>query len=74
MIEIKFRVLLAKKETRDRQSYSYREIEDLAGVSKNTIGSWANNKAQRLDLDALNAFCKFLDCTPGELLIYIPEE
>jgi DNA-binding Xre family transcriptional regulator len=35
-------------------------------------GIW-NNSALRIDLATLNALCEALQCTPGDLLEYVPE-
>lgn len=33
-----------------------------------------NNKAKAVRFTTLNAICKALDCQPGDLLEYVPEE
>ena len=33
-----------------------------------------NNKAKAVRFTTLNAICKALDCQPGDILEYVPEE
>ncbi len=33
-----------------------------------------NNKAKAVRLSTLNAICRALDCQPGDLLEYVPDE
>lgn len=73
-IQSQFKILLAEKEIDEGRNYSYREIERITGISKTTIGQWINNKARRFDAKTIEAFCRFFDCQPGDLLIYIPKE
>ena len=73
-IQSQFKILLSQKETKEGRKYSYRNIEEITDVSKTTVGLWNNNKVRRFDANTLEAFCKFFDCQPGDLLVYIPEE
>lgn len=50
------------------------ELQEKSGVNKNTLYSIYNNKSKRVDLSVLNRICAALDCQPGDLLEYIPEE
>jgi putative transcriptional regulator len=31
-------------------------------------------RVKRIDTDTLEALCKALDCQPGDLLVYVPDE
>lgn len=65
----RFSILLAEKELRDGRKYTYRDIEEITKVDKNTIGLWVNGKIQRFDATTLDHLCKFLECKPGDLII-----
>lgn len=43
-----------------------------AGYSDNFATRIANNRIKRLDLDNLERFCELLQCTPNDLLEWIP--
>jgi DNA-binding Xre family transcriptional regulator len=65
----RFSVLLAEKELKEGRKYTYREIEQITGVNKNTIGLWVKGKVQRFDSQTIESLCNFLGCQPGELLV-----
>lgn len=58
----------------ERGNISVAELERRSGVNKNTLHSLYKNKATRYDAATLDRICKTLDCQPGDLLQYIPEE
>lgn len=68
----RFRILLAEKEHRDRNKYSYREIQKITGIAASTLSAWGSNQTRRFDANTIASLCEFLECTPGDLLEYIP--
>jgi CBS domain-containing protein len=50
-----------------------RELSDLVGVNKNTLGRLRSGTAVRLDLNTLDALCRFFECTPNDLLLFSKE-
>lgn len=54
----------------------YKELADLAGLHKVTVSKHKNMKTMpsRLDSETLEKYCKVLNCQPGDLLRYIPDE
>jgi len=44
-----------------------------AGLDITTVSRLWNNKAARIDAATLNALCTALNCTPGDLIEYIPD-
>jgi putative transcriptional regulator len=49
-------------------------LQELSGVNKNTLYSIYNNSNTRIDLSVLDRLCSALDCQPGDLLTYVPDE
>jgi putative transcriptional regulator len=49
-------------------------LHELSGVNKNTLYSIYNNTSTRVDLSVLDRICSALDCQPGDLLVYVPDE
>ncbi|WP_040727382.1 helix-turn-helix transcriptional regulator [Thiomicrorhabdus sp. Kp2] len=47
-----------------------REIE----VNRSSIDKLYNNQAKRIDLETLDKLCKFLDCTPNDILNFTNED
>jgi len=52
------------------------KLKDLAkatGTAVNNLSILKTNKARAIRFSTLNSLCKALDCTPGDLLEYIPD-
>ncbi len=73
-IRSRFKIALATKEVRDGRKYPYRDIEAATGIATSTLTDWAKGagKQKHIALDTLAALCAFLECTPADLLEYIP--
>ena len=50
------------------------EVAEATGIALNNLSILKTNKARAIRFSTLNALCKALNCTPGELLEYIPDE
>jgi len=44
-----------------------------AGISYMTLWRWASGETNSANYDLLNALCRELNVTPGDLLAYVPE-
>ncbi len=73
---IKFRLksLIEQKEIAENRRITYRDIAFEAGVSTNTLTQMANQKMKQIGLITIDKLCKYFDCTPGDILIYVPDE
>jgi putative transcriptional regulator len=52
-------------------------LKDLAqatGLAVNNLSILKTNKARAIRFSTLNSLCKALNCAPGDLLEYIPDE
>ncbi len=74
MIRIKLRSLLDDKSVRDRRRITLNEVAKETGISRTTINRIANVLGYNVTAEAINALCKYFDCTPCELLEYLPDE
>ena len=53
------------------------KLKDLAqatGLAVNNLSVLKTNKARAIRFSTLNSLCKALNCTPGDLIEYVPEE
>ena len=51
------------------------KLKDLAektGIAVNNLSVLKTNKARAIRFSTLNALCQALNCTPGDLLDYVP--
>lgn len=50
------------------------ELADRVGITPANLSILKNNKAKAVRFSTLEALCRELDCQPGDLLEYRPEE
>jgi len=53
------------------------KLKDLAqatGLAVNNLSILKTNKARAIRFSTLNQLCEALNCTPGDLIEYIPDE
>jgi putative transcriptional regulator len=67
---IKFRL---HKIAADRDIIRIGVMAERAGLNFKTVSGLWNNNVLRIDLSTLEALCEALNCTPGDLLEYIPD-
>jgi putative transcriptional regulator len=49
------------------------ELAEATGISLNNLSILKTNKARAIRFSTLNSICKALNCSPGDLLEYIPD-
>ncbi len=67
-IVINIDVMLAKRKM------SVTELSEKVGITMANISILKNGKAKAIKLSTLDSICKALQCQPGDLLEYVPEE
>lgn len=50
-----------------------KELAEATGIAVNNLSVLKTNKARAIRFSTLNAICKALNCSPGDLLEYVPE-
>lgn len=53
---------------------SLQELQEKVGISHANLSKIKNNKINALRFSTLSAICKALDCQPGDLLEYVPDD
>lgn len=53
---------------------SLNELSEKVGISNVNLSKLKTGKASAIRFSTLNAICKALDCQPGDILEYGPEE
>ena len=51
-----------------------KELSEATGIAVNNLSILKLNKAKAIRFSTLEAICRSLRCTPGDLLEYVPEE
>ncbi len=57
-----------------RRKMSSGELAEKVGISAANLSILKTGKAKAVRFTTLNALCKALDCQPGDLLEYKPDE
>jgi putative transcriptional regulator len=50
------------------------ELAEKAGVAKNTVLQLYHERAKGVTFEVLNKICTTLNCTPGDLLEFVPDD
>ena len=53
---------------------SLNELADKVGLSNVNMSNLKTGKMEGIRFETLNSICKVLDCQPGEILEYTPDE
>ena len=67
-IIINIDVMLAKR------NMSVTELSEKVGITMANISILKNGKAKAVKLSTLDSICKALQCQPGDILEYVPDE
>ena len=58
----------------DKRKMSLDQLSQEVGVTMANLSILKTNKAKAVRFTTLEAICKVLDCQPGDILAYVPEE
>ena len=50
-----------------------KDLAEATGLAVNNLSILKTNKARAIRFSTLEALCKALDCTPGDLIEFIPD-
>ena len=67
-IVVNLDVMMAKRKM------SLGELAQRVDITMANLSILKNNKARAVRFSSLEAICKALDCQPGDILEYVPEE
>ena len=68
MIVMNLDVMMAKRKMHSN------ELAKRIGLTQANLSILKTGKAKAIRLNTLNAICRELDCTPGDILEYRPDE
>ncbi|MHC0517997.1 helix-turn-helix domain-containing protein [Vibrio harveyi] len=67
-IVINLDVMLAKREMRSN------ELAKLIGITEQNLSVLKNGRAKAVKLATLEAICTHLNCQPGDILEFVPDD
>ena len=62
------------KEARKKKGLTQLQLAYKLGMTPQNVQRIENNLSKTISKDTLNKLCKILDCTPGDIFIYLPDE
>lgn len=68
MIVVNLDVMMAKRKM------SLSQLAEQVDITLANLSVLKNNRAKAVRFSTLEAVCKALDCQPGDILEYVPEE
>jgi len=51
-----------------------KDLAEATGIAVNNLSILKTNKARAIRFSTLNSLCKVLNCTPGDLIEYVPDD
>ena len=57
-----------------RRKMSVTELSEKVGITMANISVLKNGKAKAIKISTLNSICKALECQPGDILEFVPDE
>jgi len=67
-IDVKLDVLMAMRRI------SLNKLSEEVGITQANLSILKNNKAKAIRFSTLGKLCEVLNCQPGDLIEYLPEE
>lgn len=78
MVRSRLKVLIHERNTerlrRGKKALTTRQIAALAGISHSTLTGLTANRTEQANYKTLQALCRFFNCSPGDILEYLPED
>lgn len=68
MINVRLGVLLAERRVKSK------ELAAAIGITEANLSLLKSGHVKGVRFNTLNAICAYLDCQPGDLLHYVPDE
>ncbi len=57
-----------------RRKMKSKELAAMIGIAEQNLSMLRSGKARAVRFSTLNAICKALDCQPGDILEFLPED
>lgn len=67
-IQVNLDVMLAMRKVKSN------ELADAVGITAQNLSILKTGKAKAIRFSTLDAICNYLDCQPGDILIYTKED
>ena len=70
----RFKILLKRKERKERRKIILKEVAEALGVTPSTVWLYSANRTTRFDGRVVAAMCEYFNCKVGDLLVLEEKE
>ncbi len=76
MIIFTVRDLWEEKQRKEGRRITLLEMSRETGINRNTLAKLVDPRQEpyTTNTDVINRLCKYFDCQPGDLLVYVPDD
>jgi putative transcriptional regulator len=74
MIRVLLKKILDDRIFETKEKITLNQVAIETGISRATLNRIANNPGYNCNTDTIDKLCKFFECTPCELMEFIPDE
>lgn len=57
-----------------RRKMKLNELAEAVGITPQNLSVLKTGRARAIRFSTLDAICRVLDCSPGDILIYVPDD
>lgn len=74
MIRFRLAELIADRAFKERRVVPLSEVAQATGIHRATLSKVANQPGANIGTDIIDKLCRYFDCQPGELLMYVEDD
>lgn len=74
MIRFRLTELIADKAFKQRRVVPLSEVAEATGIHRATLSKIANQPGANIGTDIIDRLCRYFECQPGELLMYVGDD
>lgn len=74
VVRLQLREWLNQRAVQQGNPITVDDVAQATGISPNTIEMMIDNASDQISLRTLASLCDYLECTPGDLLHYSPDQ
>lgn len=56
-----------------KENINLLQVQRETGLTYSTVARWAKDRIDRVDFPVMEIWCEYFHCTPGDILIYVPD-
>lgn len=74
MIRIRLAELMAEHSFHAGRRVEWKEVAEATGIHRATLSKMVSSIGYNATIANLDRLCRYFKCTPGDLLVYVPDE